>query len=355
MRAFDVCLSHDSAFRWLMRNERVTCTKQVTGNDLALLAPLSGETAALLARDLGLGPYCIDLLAGAHEQCCPGVLVHRIAPSATLSYWEVPVSGYGRVCVASPEETFVQLAQTHSLLETVYMGFALCANYRIEARAAHGMVMRDASCGTLTSREKILSFVNAHPHMKGSGKARRALAYVRNGSNSPLESALAMGLGMPVVFGGFNVGHVAMSRRNRHRVAHSLTAGNPSAEDDAVLVIRGRGLRARGSASGASQPFLLHVMGTKKAKRMPQTSRAVSLSEILDYESYRQLCMDVRKVFVKSASRGLAGCSSHPGANRKQATYDDRQRKLWRLIVCMSDFRNAEFGISSPLRTLPAA
>lgn len=353
MAAIDICLSHDSAFRWLMRNERIACTRQADGDELTKLSPPCGETAALLAQDLGLGPYCVDVLTGVAGRCCPGIATHRAAKDVSVLYWEVPISGYGQVRVTSPEETFVQLARTHSLLETVYMGFALCSNYRIEPYAPHGVVMRDASCGPLTSREKLLAFIDAHPRMHGTGKARRAVAYVRNGSNSPMESALAMGLGMPVVLGGFNVGLVAMSRRNRHRVTHSLTMKRSGAEDDAVLVVKGR--KRQNNSVGDSRPFLIHLMGSGNVSRMPRSSCAVSLPQMLDYESYWELCMEVRRIFVRSASCESRRSSAGTGETHEESLCAERQREFWRLIVCMSDFRSAEFGASSPARVLPAA
>ncbi len=353
MAEIDICFSHDSAFRLLMRSEGLGREWVVpAGESMGLSVPY-GEVVACAARDLGLGPYCIDVLASDEVNCCPGIYTHRACGTDPVSVRDVSITGYGRVCVTSPELTFVQLARTHSLLETVYMGFALCSNYRVEPRAAYGVVSRSVGCGALTSREKLSAFIDAHPRMRGTGKARRALAYVRNGSNSPTESALAMGLGMPVILGGFNVGRVAMSRRNRHHVAHSLTVAPGSAEDDAVLVVHRRG--AKGSAAEGSRPLVIHVLGTVNATRMPQSTLAVPLSQILDYDAYRELCLGVREGFSVT-SQGSVDCRLPSRAlPRRGSICGERQEAFWRQIVCMSDFRSAEFGASSPARTLPAA
>ncbi len=352
MKGIDICLSHDSAFRLLMRSEGLSESVEVVADKGMRLALPYGEVAACVAHDLGLGPYCIDVIASDQTPCCPGIFAHRAKDGDVLSVREVPIAGYGRVCVTSPEHTFVQLARKHSLLETVYMGFALCSNYRIDPHAAHGVVARSAECGALTSRKKLLAFIDAHPKMRGTGKARRALAYVRDGSNSPMESALAMGLGMPVILGGFNAGRIAMSRRNRHHVAHSLTVSRSSAEDDAVLVVRGR--RARGAASDDSRRLVIHLLGTMSATRMPRCSLAVSLPQILDYDSYRELCLGVRGSFSGMSPVGATGgCLASRSLPRRESLCSERQEMFWRHIVCMSDFRSAEFGASSPARVLP--
>ncbi len=353
MKGIDICLSHDSAFRLLMRSEGLSESVEVVADDEMGPASPCGEVAASVARDLGLGPYCIDVLASGEAHCCPGIFAHRVKCGDVLSIREVAISGYGRVCVTSPEYTFVQLARKHSLLETVYMGFALCSNYRIDPHAAHGVVARSAACGALTSRQKLLAFIDDHPKMRGTGKARRALAYVKDGSNSPMESALAMGLGMPVVLGGFNVGRIAMSRRNRHHVAHSLTVARSSVEDDAVLVVHGR--RGRGLAPNDSRRLVIHLLGTKSATRMPRCSLAVSLPQILDYDSYKELCLGVRGAFSDMSSAGAGGCIAPRASPRRESICCERQEMFWRQIVCMSDFRSAEFGASSPARALPPA
>ena len=353
MKGIDICLSHDSAFRLLMRSEGLEESVEVIADDEMKLAPPCGEVAACVARDLGLGPYCIDVLASDEAHCCPGIFAHRAKGGDVLSLREVPIVGYGRVCVTSPEHTFVQLAHKHSLLETVYMGFALCSNYRIDPYAEHGIVTRSAACGALTSRQKLLAYIDAHPKMRGTGKARRALAYVRDGSNSPMESALAMGLGMPVILGGFNAGRIAMSRRNRHHVARSLTVARSSAEDDAVLVVHGH--RARGSASNESRRLVIHLLGTMGAARMPKCSLAVSLPQILDYDSYRELCLGIRGAFSDMSPGGASNCLTPCARPRRESICSERQEMFWRHIVCMSDFRSAEFGASSPARALPPA
>lgn len=109
----------------------------------------------------------------------------------------------------------MQLAQRRPLEEAVYFGFALCSLYRIVPAAPGGLQQRDQRPSSsqkhivadrpLTTVKHIESYLNNAKGNRGCAKAHFALKFVRDGSRSPMESALAITLGLPRIHGGFGL------------------------------------------------------------------------------------------------------------------------------------------------------
>lgn len=165
---------------------------------------------------------------------------------------KVPVEGFGAVCCSSPELTFLQIAVKHTLLETVYMGYALCSSYRIDADAENGIALREGDDEPLTSVARIGQYLAKVDGTYGSAKARRALAYVRDGSISPAESAMAMALSMPRRFGGFAAGDVVLGENVAGRGCLSVAEG--SGTSGRMLTVRSTNRRRDVAALNISLP-----------------------------------------------------------------------------------------------------
>ena len=165
---------------------------------------------------------------------------------------KVPVEGFGAVCCSSPELTFLQIAVKHTLLETVYMGYALCSSYRIDADAENGIALREGDDEPLTSVARIGQYLAKVDGTYGSAKARRALAYVRDGSISPTESAMAMALSMPRRFGGFAAGDVVLGENVAGRGCLSVAEG--SGTSGRMLTVRSMNRRRDVAALNISLP-----------------------------------------------------------------------------------------------------
>ncbi|WP_302799772.1 hypothetical protein [Senegalimassilia anaerobia] len=165
---------------------------------------------------------------------------------------KVPVEGFGAVCCSSPELTFLQIAVKHTLLETVYMGYALCSSYRIDADAENGIALREGDDEPLTSVARIGQYLAKVDGTYGSAKARRALAHVRDGSISPTESAMAMALSMPRRFGGFAAGDVVLGENVAGRGCLSVAEG--SGTSGRMLTVRSTNRRRDVAALNISLP-----------------------------------------------------------------------------------------------------
>lgn len=255
MATMNICLSHDAAFRWLVRNRNPRITgNRTTARVLPCTSPFVSESRTLRSL-LGIEDGKLEVLvrtsAGRRDGDC---LRSHYSGSAypAGSFVKVPVEGFGAVCCSSPELTFLQIAVRHTLLETVYMGYALCSSYRIDADAENGIALREGDDEPLTSVARIGQYLAKVDGTYGSAKARRALAHVRDGSISPTESAMAMALSMPRRFGGFAAGDVVLGENVAGRGCLSVAEG--SGTSGRMLTVRSTNRRRDVAALNISLP-----------------------------------------------------------------------------------------------------
>lgn len=103
--------------------------------------------------------------------------------------------------IASPELCFAQLAKEASPIELMKLGFELCGTYSLDPSKSHGFHNREA----LTTSESIAKTLESLP---GScpKRARYAARFLQDGSASPMETCLALMLGLPASLGGYGLG-----------------------------------------------------------------------------------------------------------------------------------------------------
>lgn len=261
------------------------------------------------------------------------------------SFVRVDVPGLDGVYAASPELVFRQIAAKHSLLEAVYVGYALCSSYRVDGHVDGGIAIREGDDAPLTTVSRIGAYLRKTEGSYGCAKARRALSYVREGSASPTESALAMGLSLPACLGGFGAGDVVLQRSaaSGDLAASGLTCG---AARSSVAIE----MREPGCGKGPVSMVVLNAFdddakresgcasGRKGALR---ACMAVTPSQVYEFRSYVQLC-----------ERVCRQLDAHGGSRRRMTDQDvgrrdairARQAELWRTLVCFSAFRQAETG-----------
>lgn len=111
--------------------------------------------------------------------------------------------------VNSPEFCFLQMAGQLPMDELVQLGYSICGTYQL-ANIPKGFIERCA----LTTVDRLDRYLkNAAPNTPGIDKARKALAHIIDGSNSPLETCGAMELVLPGVLGGLQVVHPILNAR----------------------------------------------------------------------------------------------------------------------------------------------
>ena len=281
------------------------------------------------------------------------------------SFVRVPVLDVPGVYAASPELVFRQIAAKRTLLEAVYVGYALCSSYRVDGAADGGIAPREGDDEPLTSVERIREYLRKTEGSYGCAKARRALSYVREGSISPTESALAMGLTLPLCLGGFGAGDIVMrgdfeaegdidaaSSGSARSVSLTMADDCGGVDSVSLLVTRGAGTRSEQALDDtiADVDSEAHLRDSANARKRAYSEKAISRedwtvtsSQIREFNSYVRLCERVRRqLALRDRRSGTAELSPRQIARRDAIAA--RQAELWRTLVCFSSFRQAETG-----------
>ena len=164
--------------------------------------------AVCTLRDLDtISLYALGLKAAQINLIIPRERRRRSTDRIRYRIWsgDLPAGAVRRVrgdiYVESPEMCFLEYAACHSITETVLYGLEICGSYALSVD--DGPARYEIEPLTRTSR--IASFLRRCPNHRGAKTARRALRYVRNGSESPMESAVYMLLSMPRTYGGYRL------------------------------------------------------------------------------------------------------------------------------------------------------
>lgn len=165
-----------------------------------------------LLRMLGTG-HCdegpIDVLVcdDAFRSCNPSVISHRC--SHQLPPRSVCKIAPG-IFVVSPELCFVQMGEVLSdARELVEFGYELCGGYELPPDG-HGNYRERAP---LASLDSLKVAIDGLAGVRGVKAARWAVAYVRDGSRSPMETAHVMMLVLPKRQGGLGIRSLRMDVR----------------------------------------------------------------------------------------------------------------------------------------------
>ena len=106
-----------------------------------------------------------------------------------------------KMAVCSPELCFLQMASELALPELVVLGYEFCGGYRLDKTGEPQRGFRDD--GPLTSVARLGAYLARTSGMKGHKNASRAMRYLVEGSNSPMETVLCMLLTLPYRLGGY--------------------------------------------------------------------------------------------------------------------------------------------------------
>lgn len=118
------------------------------------------------------------------------------------------------VGVMSPERTLLELAQHLSLPQTAGLMTEFCGSYTPADWSDYGLVQRSP----LSSCSKLLSLLEREKHSKGLTNFGAALRFVLDNSRSPMETAIALLLTLPVRLGGYGIPKPQLNRTLKLRV-----------------------------------------------------------------------------------------------------------------------------------------
>ena len=193
-------LSHESALSYL-RAHRERGRERIAPSRITTLDDCVGSLRQIEAFDL---PFLVDNESILH------VLVPSFAKKQRskthichLMTGAIPNGSFCKVgkgvYIASPELLFVEMATRLEFIDLVLFGLELCGTYTLSATGEPG----SQGCPAATTRRTLSSYVKHAKGMRGAAIAQKALRWVVDGSNSPMESALMLFLCLPVRLGGY--------------------------------------------------------------------------------------------------------------------------------------------------------
>ena len=119
------------------------------------------------------------------------------------------LSSGSRVLVPDAALCFLQYASVASFCELVEFGYELCGAYELslDVNAKYRERTAPRTVASLTR------YIESVSKVRNASLALRALRYVRDGSASPMETALAMMVTLPRKLGGLGIRDVALNER----------------------------------------------------------------------------------------------------------------------------------------------
>ncbi|MDO4437201.1 MAG: hypothetical protein Q4B77_04545 [Coriobacteriaceae bacterium] len=105
---------------------------------------------------------------------------------------------------------FMQAPTWMNPLEVLEYGFELCGRYELQILSPRQAYVE---CEPRCSLETIRHTLDAIPGMRGAHRARRALARIREGSRSPMETALALSILLPQKDGGLGYRNISLNHQ----------------------------------------------------------------------------------------------------------------------------------------------
>ena len=136
-------------------------------------------------------------------------------PSCTSHVWSrTPASGSfyslgDGYYVSTPEFLFLQMASKTTEARLIMLGYELCGTYVIDRHFARGFA---SSTEPLTSTSRIGRYLARCKGQPSVNKARTALRWVVDNSNSPMETTLSMLYILPKTQGGQHLSGIELNR-----------------------------------------------------------------------------------------------------------------------------------------------
>lgn len=167
-----------------------------------------GEIRSL---EIGLSPQApLDILIADPSQ---RIRTQRLIPHLVSK--RLPkhsfVQARDGVMVASPEATFVQLAQWLTLPQLLLVGMELCGTYALDGSGADetGFSQRPR----LITARRLAQYVSWCHEADGLKRARQAVKLLMTNSGSPGESDTVLALTLPLRLGGLGLPRPILNRR----------------------------------------------------------------------------------------------------------------------------------------------
>lgn len=348
-----ICISHQTALSFLlrMRNPRAHESRPCRARAIPASVPSDADASWLLRvleHDLPEEHDKLDLLvssqAGRHETAL--VRPHLCTAQLPEGSFVATVLYGTEVHFSAPELIFLQMAEVLDPVGLIYVGYALCSDFRLDDLEQSGVVIRrDGGDEPLTTPERIHAFLGRlPPGTRNLSKALRALEHVRDGARSPMEAGIAMCINLPVRLGGHAIGDVRLNPELR--VYDGLDRnGEPryvTRYPDILVSARDRDGAVR-QVDVEYSPLITHGSAERAlsdAERGNLLSAVDALNVITitkaQVQSHRQFTRDldrIRRALKQRRKPRLAGSPDSADSQRRMADAAWRQHETWRLVL----------------------
>ena len=346
------CLSHSSALAYLLRMPNLRRDQARVSRASSVPASVPGAEAArallhALEHSLAPGSERLDLLVGtrAGRYRTSAVRAHlcssRLPPGSFISAGAYGIDFH----LSAPELVFLQMAEELELDQLVYVGYALCSDFRLDDVAPGGCASRTGWDEPLTTVARTKAYLERlEAGTRNRAKALRALEHVRSGSRSPREAAIAMLVGPPARLGGRALGQVEMNREvkvydgvGRRGVARWVTR-----IPDVLVTARDR----RGEVRRVGidyDPTSTHGTAARVEADIERrnliaahggfTHITLGSSQVNDYEALDRELDRVRRCLGQRPGPRLAAADGPGRARALEARARARQFELWSRLV----------------------
>lgn len=190
--------------------------RTVHGGKLPPAARISTLPASALETNASVGGCPRESFVGGKAHLLVSTPAARSEnPACSCHVWSgrIPSGSFlalgDGVYANSPEFLFMQMATKLDFAEAVAFGFELCGTYFITEAVGRGFM---ASVPRLATASRIRAFLDKMEGCYGVRKARKVLAWVLDDSASPMETALAMLVGLPKSRGGRGLSGLQLNR-----------------------------------------------------------------------------------------------------------------------------------------------
>lgn len=193
------------------------------------------------------------------------------------------------ISIVCPELMFAELAASDGQSDTdlILIGYELCGTYVLD-ESWDKLTHTKAS---LTTVEKMRGFLTSAAGIHGAKRARRLLDYIHDGSNSPMESALAALLSMPVRKGGLGLGTPSLN----HKI---MTAAGEKWVD--IYFVDDRvGFEYKGCDSHSIEKTIRDDQRQNRLSGSGVTTLNIWYEDLIDDHLFSQLQHDILRLFDK--------------------------------------------------------
>ena len=237
----------------------------------------------------------------------------------------------GGAFVSSPCFTFLQMAAELGLYELIAYGDEICGNYSFDACAPGGIRQRSRPLVTVAQLERYLAAARG---CRGHKLAMKALAFIVEGSASPMETVDEMLLCLPYRHGGYSVAGPEMNHRIDLDEKLARLAGRHYCRadicwPDRLLVIEHQGARDHSDAdSFSSDRARINALVTMGFEVLELTHGQVS-----DLQAFEEIALHVAGVLGKRVDKRKLGATPERIALRKELFEWNQRNGRVRLAV----------------------